>query len=59
MPSICSGVMTVDPVVVSPLMASKQASTGDMRVPVRRKGKAPAKPPINQLKPTTARPSRR
>ena len=59
MESICSAVITVEPVVVRPETDSKKASTGDVMVPSKRNGSAPATPPTSHASPTVASPSRR
>ena len=57
--SMPSAGRTVEPVVVNPEADSKNASTGDEKVPANKKGKAPASPAKSHETPTTASPSRR
>ena len=58
-PSMPSGESTVAPVVVKPETDSKNASPGEANVPAKRYGSAPPAPATIQVRPTTARPSRR
>ncbi len=50
--------MTVAPVVVKPLIASKKASTGESRAP-KKKGSAPQPAAASQTKVTASNASRR